>query len=83
MDGRARSGRAQPSRRREVTFYELSGKVALVTGGARGIGRATADALHARGASVAIVDVEEEASAEAAAAVGERALGLGADVTDV
>jgi NAD(P)-dependent dehydrogenase (short-subunit alcohol dehydrogenase family) len=63
--------------------YELRGKVALVTGGARGIGLATARALHASGASVAIVDLRQEAAEEAAAGIGTtRALGLEADVTD-
>jgi NAD(P)-dependent dehydrogenase (short-subunit alcohol dehydrogenase family) len=63
--------------------YELSGKVALVTGGARGIGLATARALHARGASVAIVDLQREAAEVAAAGIDStRALGLEADVTD-
>ena len=63
--------------------YELSGKVALVTGGARGIGLATARALVARGASVVIVDLEAEAAAGGAAQVHDtRALGLAGDVTD-
>jgi NAD(P)-dependent dehydrogenase (short-subunit alcohol dehydrogenase family) len=62
--------------------YELRGRVALVTGGARGIGLATAQALHARGASVAIVDLEREAAEAAAAGIGATALGLEADVTD-
>jgi NAD(P)-dependent dehydrogenase (short-subunit alcohol dehydrogenase family) len=63
--------------------YELSGKVALVTGGARGIGFATARALIARGASVAIVDQSAEAVSAAAAQLHDsRALGLAGDVTD-
>jgi NAD(P)-dependent dehydrogenase (short-subunit alcohol dehydrogenase family) len=66
-----------------VARYELTGKVALVTGGARGIGFATARALVARGASVVIVDLEAEAAARAAAQIHDvKALGLGADVTD-
>jgi len=66
-----------------VSRYELAGKVALVTGGARGIGFATSRALIARGASVAIVDLDGAAVKRAAAqAHRTRALGLAADVTD-
>ena len=66
-----------------MSLYDLTGKVALVTGGARGIGFATARALVARGASVVIIDLEAEASARAAAQVHDtRALGLAGDVTD-
>jgi len=61
---------------------DLAGKVALITGAARGIGLGTAVALHARGASVVLVDLDSEATARAAASVGERALGLAGDVTD-
>jgi NAD(P)-dependent dehydrogenase (short-subunit alcohol dehydrogenase family) len=57
--------------------YSLNGRVALVTGAARGIGAATARALHARGASVALVDLRAPDAFDA-----ERTLGLAADVTD-
>ncbi len=65
-----------------MAAYDLDGKVALVTGAARGIGFETAREMHARGASVVVVDLDPDASREAAERIGERALGIGADVTD-
>src|SRR5829696_6041518 len=63
--------------------YQLSGKVALVTGAARGIGLETARALVGRGASVVVVDLDPEAAESAAAQLHDsRAIGLAADVTD-
>jgi NAD(P)-dependent dehydrogenase (short-subunit alcohol dehydrogenase family) len=62
--------------------YDLNGRVALVTGAARGIGFETARQLHLRGASVAVLDLDAEEAREAAERIGPRALGLGADVSD-
>jgi NAD(P)-dependent dehydrogenase (short-subunit alcohol dehydrogenase family) len=65
-----------------VNRFDLDGKVVLITGAAQGIGLGTARAMHSRGASVALVDLDRELTERAAASVGERALGLAGDVTD-
>ncbi|MDQ6836501.1 MAG: SDR family NAD(P)-dependent oxidoreductase, partial [Actinomycetota bacterium] len=60
----------------------LAGKVVAITGGARGIGRATAAALIHQGARVAIGDIESDLAAQTAQELGSGTLGLALDVTD-
>jgi NAD(P)-dependent dehydrogenase (short-subunit alcohol dehydrogenase family) len=65
---------------------DLSGRVALITGAASGIGRASALAFASAGAHVALMDVDADGLAETAAAArkaGSRAEVLVADVTDL
>jgi 3-oxoacyl-[acyl-carrier protein] reductase len=62
----------------------FDGKVVLITGAARGIGKATAAAFHAHGAKVALLDLDEAAATGAAAELGaDRAMGVGADVVQL
>jgi NAD(P)-dependent dehydrogenase (short-subunit alcohol dehydrogenase family) len=61
----------------------LHGRVAVVTGGGRGIGKALALALTSEGCRVAIGDVDAAAAEVAAAELGNGAIGLHVDVTDL
>jgi rhamnulose-1-phosphate aldolase/alcohol dehydrogenase len=60
---------------------ELQGQVALVTGGAGGIGRAIGDALAAAGACVVAFDLDQAGAEEAVAAYGNGGLAVSGDVT--
>jgi NAD(P)-dependent dehydrogenase (short-subunit alcohol dehydrogenase family) len=60
----------------------LAGQVGAITGGARGIGRATAAALIAQGARVALGDIDADLVARAASELGGETVGLPLDVTD-
>ena len=61
----------------------FAGRVAVVTGAARGIGAGTARRLGTEGASVAVLDLDRETAAATAAGLGaEKALGIACDVAD-
>jgi NAD(P)-dependent dehydrogenase (short-subunit alcohol dehydrogenase family) len=63
--------------------FDVNGRTVFITGAARGIGAASAERLHARGANVALVGLEPERLEENAARLGDRALAFEADVTDL
>lgn len=61
---------------------QLNGKVVAITGGARGIGKATAKALVGKGCRVAIGDLDSALAEQAAAELGGGTVGLALDVSD-
>src|SRR6266446_6685525 len=60
---------------------QIAGSTTVITGGASGLGRATAERLHAAGGSVVLLDLARSAGKEVAASLGDRALFAPADVT--
>jgi 3alpha(or 20beta)-hydroxysteroid dehydrogenase len=65
-----------------TTLFDLTGRVALVTGGARGIGAAYVRALHDAGARVVVADLLEDEGSALAADLGDRVRFARLDVTD-
>ena len=61
---------------------DVSGRTAIITGGASGLGNATARALHGAGANVVLLDLPESAGADRAPELGDRAAFAPADVRD-
>ncbi len=69
------------SRQSEPPF-DVNGRTVFITGAARGIGAATAERMHRRGANVALVGLEPQRMHALASRLGDRAAAFEADVTD-
>ena len=72
------------NREREKSLFQLNGRVALVTGGARGLGKVFCEALAEFGADIAVGDINEEGALETTELVqklGRKSLAVRADVS--
>lgn len=67
----------------DVNQYDLEGQVAVITGGAQGIGRAVAERMIASGARVALWDMDHSLAEKTAHELGENARAYGVDVRDL
>lgn len=65
-----------------LSMNDFRGRVAIVTGAARGLGRAAAARLHERGAAVAVNVRDRERAASLAESIGERAFPVAGDLAD-
>ena len=72
---------ATPAKKLDLSFG-LEGKVAIVTGGASGIGAAVADTFVLKGAQVAVVDLDGDAAQKKALELGADSAGFACDVSD-
>ncbi|MHB1469254.1 MAG: short-chain dehydrogenase/reductase [Solirubrobacteraceae bacterium] len=63
--------------------FDVAGRTAFITGAARGIGAGIAERLHARGANVALVGLEPEKLQALADRLGQRAIAIEADASDL
>lgn len=66
-----------------MKMFDLEGRAALITGAASGLGRGMAEALGAAGASLALVDVDEEGLEATAGALRDLVAGVSTSVADV
>ncbi len=73
---------AENAGKRNMAPGRLSGKIAVVTGGAQGFGYGLAEEMYKEGASVVVADMNEEKGKEAAKTLGERAAFAYVNVTD-
>ena len=67
--------------KREENTMKLKNKIAIITGGARGIGRAMAERFADEGAQVVIADILLEEATQTAATIGRQAFAVELDVT--
>jgi acetoin reductase-like protein len=75
-----RSNEGDPQRHKEA-IMKITDKVAIITGAARGIGKAIAERYIKEGAKVVIADLNEEGAKAVASALGPNAFGVKLDIT--